>query len=131
MRTLTSIALSTFLVGCFGSPQATGNVTVAGTTTSVDDCKKAGSDDAIELSSGDVPILRVVPDDLLGATITVGGHGVPIQLSQSACDKWSYETHHNGYTIDHDPEVNGSLDAHCTLPNGGALEANVTFANCL
>ena len=128
------------LVGCFfGPPEASGTITTteegATTTVTVDSCAKVGDNSnqpGVELLSGSEAIIRVVPDDLLGASITIAGSqpNQGQQLTESACGTWSFSTHYNGYSVDHDPEIDGSLDAVCTLPSGGTMEAHTTFSNC-
>ena len=139
MRWIAFISISILLVACLGTSQASGSVTKVelGTTATalVDDCVKVGDPNTpgVELLRAGKIIIRVVPDDLLGASIVVAGKqvGQPEELTQSACSTWEFDTHFNGNSVDYDPEIDGSLDAVCTLPNGGTLEAHATFANCL
>jgi len=140
MRTWISAACALALVACFGPSEASGTLTKnesgLTTTASPDDCAKVGGDPnhpGVELLRAGKILLRVEPDALLGDQIVVAGRqpNQPEQLTSSACSTWTFDAHFNGVSEDYDSEIDGKIDAFCTLPSGGTLEVHTTFANCL
>lgn len=130
--------------GCNLGPDVHGTVNVsAGTQPSqamtIDGCSAASG--SVTLTSGGQDILTVAGGDDPTIILESGPGNVASsmpQLTGGDCTLLHVDTHDQGSECTgdcdgDDPDralVAGSVHARCTLPGGGALQADVTFSGC-
>jgi hypothetical protein len=130
--------------GCSLGPDVHGTVNVmAGTQPSqamtIDGC--FASSGSVTLTSGGSAILNVSGGDDPSIVIESGPGSIassPLQLTKTDCALLQVDTHDQGSECTGDcdgddpdrAEMAGSVHAKCTLPDGGALQADVTFSGC-
>ena len=130
--------------GCNLGPDVHGTVNVATSAqpsqaASIDGC--SASSGSVTLTSGGQDILYVAGGDDPSITLASGaggaGSSMP-QLTRADCTLMQVDTHDQGSECTgdcdgDDPDralIAGSVHARCTLPGGGALQADVTFSGC-
>jgi hypothetical protein len=130
--------------GCSLGPDVHGTVNVAAGTQSsqaltIDGCY--ASSGAVTLTSGGRDILTVAGGDDPAINLDSGAGSAassPQQLTKTDCTLMQVDTHDQGSECTgdcdgDDPDralIAGSVHAKCTLPGGGALQADVTFSGC-
>jgi hypothetical protein len=131
--------------GCGLGPDVHGTVNITtGTQASqamkIDGCYSSPT--GLTLTSSGRAILDVVGGDAPSITLESGAGSVASstpQLNKADCASLQVDTHEQssgqctGDCDGDDPdgtEIVGSVHARCTLPSGGALQADVTFSGC-